>query len=192
MQLQKGKKKCGAPAYWSHNEKQHSLATSDVRATDVCSRIWEECWNREFHFNLKSTRKNFLVHFCQWLHASSFSPLVQTVWKARAKMCRWCWSLLCSEFVPEEGRVRWWCNPISEHLRLRGSVEKLIAFSKTTHLRWSSWAIMLAFLLTSSSPAHLMGTWQLASMNWIFSVQWGIIVPASLLDTAVVCQIWQI
>ena len=38
MQLQKAKKKCCVPAYQSEKKKQNSLATMNVRATDIHSK----------------------------------------------------------------------------------------------------------------------------------------------------------
>lgn len=49
----------------SDKKKQNPLATGNVRATYVHSKTKEECCKREFHFNLRNTNKNLLVHFSQ-------------------------------------------------------------------------------------------------------------------------------
>lgn len=45
--------------------------------------------------------------------------------------------------LPRRGKSEVVVHPISKHLLLRGSVEKLIAFPRTTPLGWSSGAVTL-------------------------------------------------
>lgn len=86
MQLQKSEKNCFVSAYQGYNKRQYSLATTNVRGTDLHSKIHEECWKREFHFNLKNIQNNLLfssVHKCRLV----LLPLWQKRYEKQGQRC---------------------------------------------------------------------------------------------------------